>query len=161
MNRKTISTSVFIVSLSLGLVGCFQASSENHGNEESISVITYQQMQEEYRKSVEQLKWPQDYTPPLEVEGEDQNISFQSGYGDSRASMKFECAWEKEWLKTYSTDTARANTALKELEKVPTMGFMSPQRADEATREIFKEYLERAKLGDPSGFQENVELNCP
>ena len=38
---------------------------------------------------------------------------------------------------------------------------MSPERADDATRRFFKDYLDRAKLADPSGFQENIDNNCP
>jgi len=38
---------------------------------------------------------------------------------------------------------------------------MSPQKCDDATRQYFKDNLEKAKLGDPSGFEENIRLNCP
>lgn len=74
--------------------------------------------------------------------------------------MIFQCEWEKEWLRTYSSDPKKANIALEELKKIPDMGFMSPQRTDDATRRFFKDYYDRAKLGDPSGFQQDVEINC-
>ena len=41
------------------------------------------------------------------------------------------------------------------------MGFMSPDRADDATRRFFKDNIDKAKLGDPSGIQQDVTANCP
>ena len=64
-------------------------------------------------------------------------------------------------LNTYSTQPERSEEALKELEKVPEMGFMSPDRADDATRRFFKDNIDKAKLGDPSGIQQDVTANCP
>ena len=69
--------------------------------------------------------------------------------------------WKKEWLATYTSDPERAQKALEELEKAPDMLYMSPQKCDDATRQYFKDNLEKAKLGDPSGFEENIRLNCP
>lgn len=118
-------------------------------------------MQQEYQHSVSQLSWPQGYTPPGSVQGEDESALYQQGYGDTRASVMYECAWAREWLDVYSSDPERAKKALTALEKVPDMAYMSPQRSDDATRRFFKDYLDRAKLGDPSGFQEDVTANCP
>ena len=97
---------------------------------------------------------------PTALEGETAD-QFQIGYGVTRASMLWEYAWEKEWLETYTSDTERAERALQELEKAPEMLYMSPKKCDDATREYFKENLEKAKLGDPSGFEENIRLNAP
>lgn len=143
----------------LALSGC-ESDSKDSGNSE-LTIVGYQQMQAEYQDSVSKLSWPQGYQPPEQVTGEEENASFQSGYGDSRASLYFECAWEKEWLDSYASDEQRAAEALQHLEEVPEMGYMSPQRADDATRRVFADYLDRAKLGDPSGFQENLKVNCP
>lgn len=122
--------------------------------------VNYDQMQQEYKDSVKNLTWPAGYTPPDELSGEDLDASYQEGYGDTRASMAYECAWAKQWLATYSSDSDKAEQALEALGKIPEMGYMSPARADDTTRRFFKDYLDRAKLGDPSGFQEDVQANC-
>ena len=75
--------------------------------------------------------------------------------------MYWEAAWEKEWLNTYKTDPARAQKALDELEKAKTMTYMSEAKCDDATRKYFNDILEKAKNGDPSGFEENIKLNAP
>ncbi|AOZ73071.1 hypothetical protein BSR29_03085 [Boudabousia liubingyangii] len=152
-----LATSTAVI---LGTSGCSSELSDQSTSSER-KILSYDQIQKEYQDSVKNLEWPQGYIAPNKMEGEEKGGAYQSGYGDSRASLYFECAWEKEWLKTYTTDKGRANNALKQLEKVPQMGYMSPQRADDATRRVFADYLNRAKMGDPSGFQENVEVNCP
>ena len=81
--------------------------------------------------------------------------------GDTQASNYYQCAWERQWLDTYASDEQAASKALHELEKVPSMPFMGPDRCDDATRNFFKEHMRKAKLGDPSGFQQDVQANCP
>ena len=164
-NRSCFSRVVLAtVTAALLAGGCSSGGAGGFGGKEenaSKRVISHAEMQQEYKDSVGKLAWPEGYAPPDAVPGEDETSSYQSGYGDSRASLLYECAWEKEWLDTYSSDSERAEKALSALEKVPSMGYMSPERADDATRRFFKDYLDRAKLGDPSGFKENVTNNCP
>lgn len=153
---------IISASLSFALFGaaCTQTSETNTGGGDD-KLINYEEMQREFKESADKLEWPKDFTRPDKVENEDPTTMYQKGFGDSRASMAYECAWEREWLNVYSTDPERAQKAIEALEKVPSMEYMSPERADDATRRFFKDYLDRAKLGDPSGFQENVNLNCP
>ena len=82
-----------------------------------------------------------------------------SRYGDTRASNLWEYSWMKEWLNSYSTDSARAEKALEELEKAFDMPYMGTDRCDDATRNYLRENIDKAKLGDPSGFRECIELN--
>lgn len=111
------------------------------------------------RLGIEKLNWPDGVTLPDKLEGEDTGTSFQVGYGDTRASNLWEYSWMKEWLNSYSTDSARAEKALEELEKAFDMPYMGTDRCDDATRNYLRENIDKAKLGDPSGFRECIELN--
>ena len=127
---------------------------------EASGFTDFENIEKEYLETLQELNWPENMELPTALEGETAD-QFQIGYGVTRASMLWEYAWEKEWLETYTSDTERAERALQELEKAPEMLYMSPQKCDDATREYFKENLEKAKLGDPSGFEENIRLNAP
>lgn len=150
----------FLVFLSAtaGLSGCSDTKSTEGAGQR---FVNYQEIAKEYADSVSKLKWPEGFTPPSKLEGEDPSTTYQSGYGDTVASFAYQCAWEREWLKNYATNKERAQKAIKALEKIPSMGFMSTERADDNTRNLFNDCLNKARLGDPSGFQEDVKLNCP
>ncbi|WP_353066780.1 hypothetical protein [Arcanobacterium hippocoleae] len=160
-NKLRTIAALLVFSSTISLGACSQPTEGELQSKGDIRVVSYDEINKEYKDSVAQLDWPDSYTPPADLEGEDPKQSFQTGYGDTRASLHFECAWEKEWLNTYATDADKANKAIEQLSKVPNMGYMSPQRADDVTRRFFNDYLNRAKLGDPSGFQENINNNCP
>ena len=85
--------------------------------------------------------------------------SFQVGYGETRASNLWEYSWMKEWLDTYNTNPERAEKALEELEKAFDMPYMGKDRCDDATRNYLRENIDKAKLGDPSGFRECIDVN--
>ncbi|MDG3132576.1 hypothetical protein MKL26_06040 [Streptococcus suis] len=146
--------------LTLILVGCSTTKTEDSttAGDNNSSFVSFNKIEQEYLNSLNNLHWPEGTILPTTLEGETAD-SFQIGYGDSRASMLWEITWQKEWLETYNTNPARANLALEELEKAFNMGYMSPQRADDSTRNYFKEILEKAKLGDPSGFEESIRAN--
>ena len=93
------------------------------------------------------------------MEGEDTGASFQIGYGDTRASNLWEHSWMQEWLDTYNTDSERAAKALAELEKAFDMPYMGTDRCDDATRKYLRDNIDKAKLGDPSGFAECIQAN--
>lgn len=40
------------------------------------------------------------------------------------------------------------------------MEFMSEQHLDDLGRSNFDAYMDQAKLGDPSGFQQHFQANC-
>lgn len=155
--KKALATACAGI-LALSLASCSNGDVSNAGD--SRKIVGYDEINKEYRESVGKLSWPQDYTPPESMPS-DSGTSFQQGWGDTQASNLFQCAWEKEWLNTYSSQPERSEEALKELKKVPEMGFMSPDRADDATRRFFKDNIDKAKLGDPSGIQQDVTANCP
>lgn len=62
-------------------------------------------------------------------------------------------------LDTYNTDPERAEKALEELEKAFDMPYMGIDRCDDATRNYLRENIDKAKLGDPSGFTESIRAN--
>lgn len=145
------------IMLCLFIVGC---GNRGTNTKESSGFTDFENIEKEYLEALQELNWPGNMELPTTLEGETAD-QFQIGYGVTRASMLWEYAWEKEWLETYTDDAERAAKALKELEKAPEMLYMSPQKCDDATREYFRENLEKAKLGDPSGFEENIRLNAP
>ena len=60
---------------------------------------------------------------------------------------------------TYTTEPERAEQALNELEKAFDMAYMGEDRCDDATRNYLRENIDKAKAGDPSGFEECIRVN--
>lgn len=108
---------------------------------------------------IDSLNWPDGVELPKKLENEDTGASFQVGYGETRASNLWEYSWMKEWLDTYNTNPERAEKALEELEKAFDMPYMGKDRCDDATRNYLRENIDKAKLGDPSGFRECIDVN--
>ena len=150
-----ISSILLIACLALGLAACNRASAS------STKMLSYEEIQDEFVQTCKELNWPEGYHIPKEIDCKKDDSVYEKGFGNTRASMYWEAAWEKEWLNTYKTDPARAEKALAELEKAKTMPYMSEEKCDDATREFFDKYLDQAKNGDPSGFEENIRLNAP
>lgn len=150
-----ISSILLIACLALGLAACNRTSAS------STKMLSYEEVQDEFVQTCKELNWPEGYHIPKEIDFKKDDSVYEKGFGNTRASMYWEAAWEKEWLNTYKTDPARAEKALAELEKAKTMPYMSEEKCDDATREFFDKYLDQAKNGDPSGFEENIRLNAP
>lgn len=62
-------------------------------------------------------------------------------------------------LMAYNTNPERAAKALAELEKAFDMPYMGTDRCDDATRKYLRDNIDKAKLGDPSGFAECIQAN--
>ena len=116
--KRTISKSerpyrlllcVMISLLVIMLAGC-STSSDSDTNTRGFT--DFATIEEEYLTTIESLNWPEGFTPPDALEGEDTGASFQIGYGDTRASNLWEYSWMQEWLDTYNTDSERAAKAL-------------------------------------------------
>lgn len=147
---------VVISSLVLMLAGC---STSPDSDTNTRGFTDFATIEEEYLTTIESLNWPEGVTLPDTLEGEDTGASFQVGYGDTRASNLWEYTWMKEWLDTYNTDSERAAKALEELEKAFDMPYMGTDRCDDATRNYLRSNIDKAKLGDPSGFNECIQAN--
>ncbi len=133
--------------------GCSKADSNVSG------FTDFEHIEAEYLDTIEELNWPEGVILPEKLEGEDTGASFQVGYGNTRASNLWEYSWMKEWLDTYNTEPKRAEKALEELEKAFDMSYMGEDRCDDATRNYLRENIDKAKLGDPSGFMECINVN--
>lgn len=105
---------IMISSLVVILAGCSASPNSDTGTR---GFTDFETIEKEYLTTIENLDWPEGFTPPDTLEGEDTGASFQVGYGDTRASNLWEYTWMKEWLDTYNTDSQRAAKALEELEK--------------------------------------------
>lgn len=82
---KTLFVAGFIASVvSLSVAGCSNSTSGGDGIKigSGEEIISYEDMQKEYAQSIQQLSWPESYTPPKELKGEDKKSSYQRGYGD-------------------------------------------------------------------------------
>ena len=102
--KRTISKSerpyrlllcVMISLLVIMLAGCSTSSDSDTNTRGSTDFAT---IEEEYLTTIESLNWPEGFTPPDALEGEDTGASFQIGYGDTRASNLWEYSWMQEWL---------------------------------------------------------------
>ena len=147
---------IMISSLVVILAGCSASPNSDTGTR---GFTDFETIEKEYLTTIENLDWPEGFTPPDTLEGEDTGASFQVGYGDTRASNLWEYTWMKEWLDTYNTDSQRAAKALEELEKAFDRPYMGEDRCDDATRNYLRQNIDKAKLGDPSGFTECIRAN--
>ncbi|MDP9801629.1 hypothetical protein J2S49_001705 [Arcanobacterium wilhelmae] len=150
---------VLCVCVALALVGGCGTKSTTSQETSGKTFITHTELEQEYRDSIKKLEFPKGFKVPQQTT-EEIDATFQRGYGNTVASYTWQCAWQKEWLERYASDSDRANRALKVLEKAPSMPYLDKAHADDATRRIFKENIDKAKLGDPSGIQEDVSANC-
>ena len=137
----------------------FAGCSNSDTTSDSRGFTDFDHIEEEYLATIDSLDWPDGVELPKKLENEDTGASFQVGYGETRASNLWEYSWMKEWLDTYNTNPERAEKALEELEKAFDMPYMGKDRCDDATRNYLRENIDKAKLGDPSGFRECIDVN--
>lgn len=156
---ERLSKLLLCVAISLLVVMLAGCSTSSDSDTNARGFTDFATIEKEYLTSIENLNWPEGVTLPDTLESEDTGASFQVGYGDTRASNLWEYTWMKEWLDTYNTDSERAEKALEELEKAFDMPYMGTDRCDDATRNYLRNNIDKAKLGDPSGFTEYIRAN--
>lgn len=67
-----------------------------------------------------------------------------------------QCAWERVYLQANASgDAAQQKEALDEL-----LAALPKRPMDASGREMYEGYYQKARLGDPSGVANDVELNC-
>jgi len=157
---RRIICSALVTSVGLvALTGCAGGDDSSSG-----TFVSREGANEVYRASIADLDFPDGYRPSQTIPGIDQDsadTTYQQTYGDTRAHYLWQCVWEQEWLDTRATDADAAERAIEQLAKAPTMAYLADsRRADDATRRLFTENLDKAELGDPSGVQEDVDVNC-
>ncbi len=138
--KRKIGSILLAGCLALGIGAYVKANAGDHSSE----MISREGVQNEFVETCKNLNWPKGYNVPKEIDEEENGSVYQ-----------------KEWLNTYKNDPRRAEKALEELEKAKKMPYMSKEKCDDATREYFDKILDKAKNGDPSGFEENIKLNAP
>jgi hypothetical protein len=115
---------------------------------------------DEYDTVVAELEWPPGVTPPARSD-EMSGASYQVGVGATDAIMAWNCAWGREWLETREGDPGAAEHALSMyasiVDRPEFVQYFDPDSAQPVVRGI----IEEAQLGDPSGVQQDVSINCP
>ncbi|MCX5380340.1 hypothetical protein [Streptomyces sp. NBC_00091] len=84
---------------------------------------------------------------------------FETGVGVNTAQMQWLCSWETEWISQRGRDADREERALSQLMEFPSTSFYQ-KFLDDNGRTFYDEYLTKARLGDPEGFQEDISANC-
>ena len=151
--KKTVKP----ILVSFVMLLCLTAAGWTHADSDVKGFTDFSHIETEYLETLEKLDWPEGADLPEKLEGEDTGASFQSGYGDTRASLLWEYTWIKEWLDTYQTEPEQAEEALEKLETAFDMPYMGEDRCDDATRKYLRENIRKAKEGDPSGFMESIQ----
>ncbi|WP_213451511.1 hypothetical protein [Rhizomonospora bruguierae] len=135
------------------VAGC--SSTDNSGSAKS-----YDEAMKEYQAATAKLTLPPGAAdwPGLKSQQDGASVTYQPDAATGMAQSYWQCAWEKEWLAQRGRDTARETKALEQLATYPDM--VSYAKLDETGQRFFQEFMAKAKLGDPSGFQQDVRANC-
>lgn len=151
-------TALLTLVATLTLSACGGSSS---GGDTGTVFLDQAAVDKEYTDKLATLTFPDAYPPMSSLPRPTDKTEYQQGYGTGIAERQWICSWEREWLSTQgvSKDKGRAATAFKNLEAAPQTLFMSKQ-LDDAGRRMYTSYLDRAKLKDPSGIQQDVDQNC-
>lgn len=157
--KRLKSSKVLVIGMVVVLCFAFTGCSKKGEDSQIRGFTNFTNIEEEYLTTLESLKFPEGTVLPKKLEGEDSEASFQEGYGETRASNLWEYSWMQEWLNTYTSDSERAEKALNELEKAFDMAYMGEDRCDDATRNYLRGNIDKAKAGDPSGFEECIRVN--
>lgn len=117
------------------------------------------QMAAEYRAAADALELPagSDWNGPDFYARPD--TVYMPGVGTGNAQWEWICHWQVTWLEVRSSDDEAAERALEQLRTAPDLVVLK-EYSDAGTRELFAEQLEKAELGDPSGIQNDTEINC-
>lgn len=90
--KRKISSIVLVGVLALGLAACSKANAADY----STGMVSYEEIQNEFAQTCKNLTWPEGYEVPKEIDEKKDGSVYQKGFGNTRASMYWEAAWEKE-----------------------------------------------------------------
>jgi len=143
------------VVLAATVAGC-QAAAASSGQD----FLDYPAKNAEYQAAQRLLTLPVGVRWPGGAPGDQKNSSYERGAGASDAEWYWFCSWSREWLAQHGKDPARTQQAMHQLLTVKDKRLYSVASAPE-TRTATDGYLRKAELGDPSGLDRDVALNCP
>ena len=140
------------------ILGCLLAGCTS--TDQSSSPKNYDDASREYKDAIASLTLPPSAGawPDLSKEQEGHVLTYEPGAAAGMAQSHWLCAWEQEWINQRGRDASHENAALSQLEKFPQMRHFADY--DDIGRNLYRDYLTKAKLGDPSGFQQDVRANC-
>ncbi|MCE5204314.1 MAG: hypothetical protein ABFC80_02695 [Coriobacteriales bacterium] len=157
-----------VVLLSAGLMAGCDADSKENGKgahvRESVGngsgLGSYEDAQREYEQERSRLELPTGMIFPEWRElYTDEAGSYERGTGVMEAQMYWMNAWIVEWLEQRGRDPKREQRALAVLrDEVPRSQLMT-KYGDQGMRDYFAGCLQRAELGDPSGYQQAITVN--
>jgi hypothetical protein len=142
----------------IGVAACSARSADPAGGDRA-KLLDRAGAEQEYQRTVEQLRLPAGARFPASIPETEEETMYESGYASSIAENYWICSWAKEWLSQRSVDPEREAAAMSQLEQAPQTRFMT-RHLDETGRQFFADHLTKARLGDPSGFQQYVHANC-
>ena len=157
-NFNIFAKAALVFGLALAMSACGKSKADVEVGSDNL--VSFEETEKDFVDSCKKLAWPEGYEVPEHLD-DVRDANFEAGYGNTRASQYWEAAWQEEWLNNYKTNPEKAKKALEELEKATSMPYLGPDKCDDNTRKAFKDSLEKAKAGDPSGFEENLKLNDP
>lgn len=153
-----------VAATALVSTGCSGDGSTSQGSDEQVrrpsaQLVDYAAVSDEYATTLARLQLPEGAAKAPGVPKQADATMYEKGFGVGLAERYWICSWERQWLEVQAADPAAGESALAQLRKAPETVFMS-QQLDEAGRRLYREYLTKAGLGDPSGFQQDVDQNC-
>ena len=145
-----------IVALCFAVTGWAKAGQDREERE----FTDFTHIEEEYLSTLKSLDFPEGTVLPEKIgRGKIVKRLFRKDMEKPEPVICGEYSWMQEWLDTYTTEPERAEQALNELEKAFDMAYMGEDRCDDATRNYLRENIDKAKAGDPSGFEECIRVN--
>ena len=117
-------------------------------------------IQAEYQQAASELELPPGFAFPGDM-GWDENGSYEQGCGVSAAQNYWKWAWITEWLEQRGVNSEREAKALDVLMNEVPESWLMTEGNDGSARQYYNMCLEKAELGDPSGFQQYLDANSP
>lgn len=118
-------------------------------------------MVEEYRATIDGFELPEGAAVADSPSGYDETGSYQVGYGEVEAVMAWNCAWGQEWLAVRGVSEVDAAHALEMYASILETAAFERAFDDQSAKPVVRGIIEKARLGDASGVQQDVEANCP
>lgn len=160
VDRQPVALLVMAVIMIL-VAGCGQPGAGSASPRSSgPAFLTREGIIAEYLAARESMSFPAGAelaTPTGPFEGA---ISFEAGYGIGIAGVQLQCAWGRKWLRVRVDSPSAAEDALRRIEGTFDEPYMKVPLADESVVKHVRDIIDRARLGDASGIQDEIDVNC-